>query len=261
MLGMALFAGWGTGGGTSRRHLLLELLSDQTRVLHTRRRLDRHVLRLRERRAHLRLSLELSRSVLLHLLNTGEAASGSVEGFLDRSVLLRHVHGSGQRSRLLAHRSLDLFKAHHLSARRSRRLELGLLVLLLLLGRLLGGQTPDAGVCLELGNVLGLGVVFIASTRGLGLLLMLVELLLLLLEALLRWRRLTSIVQSLFFFKGTGDLVGGAKEVKVLAYTATTTKGIVVEGIASLIELVGQGIVGVVKVEAGASSVTDWSNW
>jgi hypothetical protein len=235
----------------------LKLLSNQTRVLHARGRLDRHVLRLRERRAHLRLSLGLSRSVLLHLLDTGEAASGSVEGLLDRSVLLRHVHGSGQRSRLLAHRSLDLFKAHHLSARRSRRLELRLLVLLLLLlGRLLGGEAPDAGVCLELGNVLGLGVVFVARTRGLGLLLVL----LLLLEALLRRRRLTSIVQGLFFFKGTGDLVGGAKEVKVLAYTATTTKGIIVEGIASLVELVGQGIVGVVEVEAGASSVMDWSN-
>jgi hypothetical protein len=235
----------------------LKLLSNQTRVLHARGRLDRHVLRLRERRAHLRLSLGLSRSVLLHLLDTGEAASGSVEGLLDRSVLLRHVHGSGQRSRLLAHRSLDLFKAHHLSARRSRRLELRLLVLLLLLlGRLLGGEAPDAGVCLELGNVLGLGVVFVARTRGLGLLLVL----LLLLEALLRRRRLTSIVQGLFFFKGTGDLVGGAKEVKVLAYTATTTKGIIVEGIASLVELVGQGIIGVVEVEAGASSVMDWSN-
>jgi hypothetical protein len=235
----------------------LKLLSNQTRVLHAWGRLDRHVLRLRERRAHLRLSLGLSRSVLLHLLDTGEAASGSVEGLLDRSVLLRHVHGSGQRSRLLAHRSLDLFKAHHLSARRSRRLELRLLVLLLLLlGRLLGGEAPDAGVCLELGNVLGLGVVFVARTRGLGLLLVL----LLLLEALLRRRRLTSIVQGLFFFKGTGDLVGGAKEVKVLAYTATTTKGIIVEGIASLVELVGQGIVGVVEVEAGASSVMDWSN-
>jgi hypothetical protein len=235
----------------------LKLLSNQARVLHARGRLDRHVLRLRERRAHLRLSLGLSRSVLLHLLDTGEAASGSVEGLLDRSVLLRHVHGSGQRSRLLAHRSLDLFKAHHLSARRSRRLELRLLVLLLLLlGRLLGGEAPDAGVCLELGNVLGLGVVFVARTRGLGLLLVL----LLLLEALLRRRRLTSIVQGLFFFKGTGDLVGGAKEVKVLAYTATTTKGIIVEGIASLVELVGQGIVGIVEVEAGASSVMDWSN-
>jgi hypothetical protein len=219
----------------------LKLLSNQTRVLHARGRLDRHVLRLRERRAHLRLSLGLSRSVLLHLLDTG-------------------VHSSGQRSRLLAHRSLDLFKAHHLSARRSRRLELRLLILLLLLllllGRLLGGEAPDAGVCLELGNVLGLGVVFVARTRGLGLLLVL----LLLLEALLRRRRLTSIVQGLFFFKGTGDLVGGAKEVKVLAYTATTTKGIIVEGIASLVELVGQGIVGVVEVEAGASSVMDWSN-
>lgn len=133
-------------------------------------------------------------------------------------------------------------------------------MLLLLLGRLLGGEAPDAGVCLELGNVLGLGVVFVARTRGLGLLLLLLLVLLLLLEALLRRRRLTSIVQGLFFFKGTGDLVGGAKEVKVLAYTATTTKGIIVEGIASLVELVGQGIVGVVEVEAGASSVMDWSN-
>jgi hypothetical protein len=169
-------------------------------------------------------------------------------------VVLRHVHGTGQRSRLLAHRSLDLFKAHHLSARRSRRLELGLL----LLGGLLGGQAPDAGICLELGNVLGLGVVFVARTRGLGLLLLL--LLLLVLEALVRRRRLASIVQGLFFFKGTGDLVGVAKEVKVLAYTATATKGIIVEGIASLVELVGQGIVRVVEVEAGAGSVMGRSN-
>jgi hypothetical protein len=232
------------------------LLRDQARVLHARGRLNRHVLRLRERRAHLRLSLGLSRSVLLHLLDAREAAARSVEGLLNRSVLLRHVHGTGQRSRLLAHRSLDLFKAHHLSARRSRRLELGLLVLLLLLlGRLLGGQAPDAGICLELGNVLGLRVVFVARTRGLGLLLLLLVLLLLVLEALLRRRRLASVVQGLFFLEGTSDLVSGAKEVKVLAYTATTTKGIVVEGIASLVELVGQGIVSVVEVEAGASSV------
>jgi hypothetical protein len=191
------------------------------------------------------------------LLDTREAASRSVERLLNRGVVLRHVHGTGQRSRLLAHRSLDLFKAHHLSARRSRRLELGLLVLLLLLGGLLGGQAPDAGICLELGDVLGLGVVFVARTRGLGLLLLL---LLLVLEALVRRRGLASIVQGLFFFKGTGDLVGVAEEVKVLAYTATATKGIVVEGIASLVELVGQGIVRVVEVEAGAGSVIGRSN-
>lgn len=126
-----------------------------------------------------------------------------------------------------------------------------------MLGRLLRGQAPDAGICLELGNVLGLGVVFVSRTRGLGLLLLL---LLLVLEALVRWRRLASIVQGLFFFKGTGDLAGGAEEVKVLAYTATVTKSIVVEGIASLVESVGQGIVGVVEVEAGASSVVGSSN-
>jgi hypothetical protein len=67
-------------------------------------------------------------------------------------------------------------------------------------------------------------------------------------------------VQGLFFFEGTGDLVGGAEEVKVLAYTATVTKSIVVEGIASLVESVGQGIVGIVEVEAGASSVVGSSN-
>jgi hypothetical protein len=125
----------------------------------------------------------------------------------------------------------------------------------LVLSRLLGGQAPDAGICLELGNVLGLGVVFVAGTRGFGLLL-----LLLVLETLVRRRRLASIVQGLFFFEGTGDLVGGAEEVKVLAYTATVTKSIVVEGIASLVESVGQGIVGIVEVEAGASSVVGSSN-
>jgi hypothetical protein len=128
----------------------------------------------------------------------------------------------------LAHRSLDLFKAHHLSARRSRRLELRLLVL----SRLLGRQAPNAGICLELGDVLGLGVVFVAGARGLLLLL-------LMLEALLGLSSLTSIVQGLFFFKSTGDLVGGAEKVKVLAYTAAVTKGIVVEGIAGLVELFG----------------------
>jgi hypothetical protein len=60
--------------------------------------------------------------------------------------------------------------------------------------------------------------------------------------------------------EGTSDLVGVAKEVKVLAYTATATKGIIVEGIASLVELVGQGIVRVVEVEAGAGSVMGRSN-
>lgn len=170
----------------------------------------------------------------MHLLYTGEAATGSVERLLDRGVVLRHVHGTGQRSRLLAHRSLDLLKAHHLSARRSRRLELRLL-LLLLLRRLLGRQAPNAGIGFELGNVLGLGVVFVSG--ALGLLLLLVVLLLL--ETLLRLRRLTSIVQGLFFFDGSGNLVGGAEEVEVLAYTAAVAKGIVVEGIASLVELVG----------------------
>jgi len=156
-----------------------------------------------------------------------------MERLLDRGVVLRHVHGTGQRSRLLAHRSLDLLKAHHLSARRSRRLELRLL--LLLLRRLLGRQAPNAGIGFELGNVLGLGVVFVSG--ALGLLLLLVVLLLL--ETLLRLRRLTSIVQGLFFFDGSGNLVGGAEEVEVLAYTAAVAKGIVVEGIASLVELVG----------------------
>ena len=102
------------------------------------------------------------------------------------------------------------------------------------MSRLLRGQSPDAGVCLELGDVLGLGVIFIAGTRGLGLLL-----LRLVLEALVRRRRLASVVQGLFFLEGTGNLVGGAKEVKVLAYAATVTESIVVEGIASLVESVG----------------------
>lgn len=101
-----------------------------------------------------------------------------------------------------------------------------------MLGRLLGGQAPDASIGLELGNVLGLGVVFVA--RALGLLL-----LLLVLKTLLRLRRLTSIMQGLFFFDGTSNLVGGAKEVKVLAYTTAVTESVVVEGIAGLIELVG----------------------
>lgn len=116
------------------------------------------------------------------------------------------------------------------------------------MGRLLGGQAPDAGIGFELGDVLGLGVVFVARTGGLGLLLVV-------LEALLRLRRLASIMQSLFFFKSTGDLVGSAEKVKVLAYTATVTEGIVVEGIASLVKLVGQVIVGIIEVEAEAGSV------
>ena len=173
----------------------------------------------------------------MHLLYTGKAATGSVERLLDRGVVLRHVHGTGQRSRLLAHRSLDLLKAHHLSARRSRRLELGLL-LLLLLRRLLGRQAPNAGIGFELGNVLGLGVVFVSGALGLLLLLLLVVVLLLL-ETLLLLRGLTSVVQGLFLFDGSGNLVGGTEEVEVLAYTAAVAKGIVVEGIASLVELVG----------------------
>lgn len=62
-------------------------------------------------------------------------------------------------------------------------------------------------------------------------------------------------MQSLFFFKSTSDLVGSAKEVKVLAYTATVSERVVVEGIASLIELVCQTVVGIVEVEAEAGSV------
>ena len=102
-----------------------------------------------------------------------------------------------------------------------------------MLGRLFGGQAPNAGICLELGNVLGLGVVFVAGALGLLLLL-----LILVLETLLLLRRLTSIVQGLFFFDGAGNLVGSAKEVEILAYAAAVTKGIVVEGISGLVELV-----------------------
>ena len=76
----------------------MELLSDQTRILHAWRWLNRHVLRLRERRTRLRLSWRLTRSVLLHLLATREAASRSVVRLLNRGVVLRHVHGTGQRS-------------------------------------------------------------------------------------------------------------------------------------------------------------------
>lgn len=67
-------------------------------------------------------------------------------------------------------------------------------------------------------------------------------------------------MQSLLFFEGTGDLVGSAKEVKVLAYTATVTERVVVEGIASLIKLVGQIVVGIVEVEAEADSVMKSGN-
>ena len=105
---------------------------------------------------------------------------------------------------------------------------------MLLLRRLLGRQAPNAGIGFELGDVLGLGVVFVSGALGLLLLVVL-----LLLETLLRLRGLTSIVQGLFFFDGSGNLVGGAEEVEVLAYTAAVAKGIVVEGIASLVELVG----------------------
>jgi hypothetical protein len=119
-----------------------------------------------------------------------------------------------------------------------------LLLLLLLLvslrGWLLGYRgTPDGGIGLELGQVVGLLVCFVASALRLRL------------HSLLHGH--AGMMQRLLFHEGVTDLGGLAGEVKVPASLASrghaVAEGIIVEGISGLVQLVPKAVVGLLEVQ------------
>lgn len=134
-----------------------------------------------------------------------------------------------------AHRSLDLFQAHHLGdgGRRGS--------LPWLLGGFLSDRlAPDGCVSLKLGYVLRLLVGLIASARGLGG------------AGLRHW--LPGMMQCLLLEQSVPDLCGLASEIEVSADSfpgdrLVTAERVVVEVISSLLQTLSKTVVGVLKVQ------------
>lgn len=132
---------------------------------------------------------------------------------------------------LLAHHSLDFLQAHHLPGRRG-----DVLWKLCLLGnrRLLGLETPYVGTRFQLRDIIGIVIALVAGPGRLGsvgdgrLLLL--------------GRGMASLIDHLLFLEGIGDLGGLAGEVEIapnaLLGSWAGAKGVVIEGIVGLVELV-----------------------
>ena len=115
-----------------------------------------------------------------------------------------------------------------------------LLLSLRLLSRLLGHRcAPDGGICLELREIVRLLVGFISSALGL------------LLHCLLHGH--TGMMQRLLFHESLADLCSLAGEVKVPASLAggrhAGSKGVIVESVSGLVQLVSQAVVGLLEVQ------------
>ena len=115
-----------------------------------------------------------------------------------------------------------------------------LLLSLRLLSRLLGHRcAPNGCICLKLGQVVRLLVGFVSSALGL------------LLHCLLHGH--TNVMQRLLFHEGLADLRSLAGEVKVPASLAggrhAGAKGVIVEGVAGLVQLVSQAVVGLFEIQ------------
>lgn len=163
-------------------------------------------------------------------------------GRLDR----RHVLVKRRRCCLcwvLTHHGFDLVQAHHLP-RRHRTLLLRLW-LLSSRGRL-RLEAPDVGTGFQLGDVVGIMVTLVAGPGGLR---SVGDRRLLLLG-----RRVTSLVDHLLLLEGIGDHGRLAGEVEIpsdgLLGDWAAAKGVVIEGIVGLVELVAQAIVGFFKIDA-----------
>lgn len=166
-----------------------------------------------------------------------------------RHVLVRRrwcrLHG------LVTHHGLDLVKAHHLPRRRSR-----LLVRLWLFGRcrLLGLETPDIGASLELGDIVGVMVALVAGPGGLGGVEDGRRLVLDVLVHVLLGSGVANLVDHLLLVQRVCNLGRLAGEIKIAADVLLggrgAAKGVVVEGVVGLIELVAQAIVRLLEVDA-----------
>jgi hypothetical protein len=149
-------------------------------------------------------------------------------GLGGRHVLVRRRRG--WLPWLLTHHGLNLLQAHH-PPRRRRKL---LLRLRLSGGRgLLGLEAPDIGTRLQLRDVVGIMVALIAGPSGLrgvrnG-------------RPLLLGRGVASLVDHLLFLQGVCDLGRLAGKVEIasdaLLGRRGVAKGVVVEGIVGLVEL------------------------
>jgi hypothetical protein len=145
---------------------------------------------------------------------------------------------------LATHGCFDLVQAHQLpgwsdlwSRSRRRRLSLGGLLLL-------GLQAPDVCARFQLRNIFGVFVALVTSPgfRGLGN----------------RWlvvlrRSLAGLVEHLLFLQDVGDLGCLTRKVKVLVdglLDGRTPKGVVVEGVVGIIEVVAEAIVRLLEVDA-----------
>lgn len=181
--------------------------------------------------------------------------------------LLRGYLRLGCRLLLLPHRGLYLLKAHHLAPPRWLSCRLSCWLRRGSLGcGLCRANTPDAAVNIEVGHRFSFPIFFVSCAgrmiARLYRLACIVGALALVLGLGLTGARprsrLLSIEAEMLFLDGPGYLGCLSKEVKVLANfssasrlggTAATSKGIIVERIVSIVELVPQAIVGIFELE------------
>jgi len=172
-----------------------------------------------------------------------------------RTWILRLLHRRGAAGlvsgALSTHHSLDLVQAHQLPGRGGRFILLALLALLALGGLLLGLQAPDVCARLQLGDVLRVLVALVARAVGLGRLGDRWPVLLLLLRLVLG-NTLARLVQHLLLLQDVPHLGRLPRKVKVLVHGALNgrpAKGVVVEGIVAVIELVAEAVVRLLEVD------------
>jgi hypothetical protein len=201
-------------------------------------------------------------------------------GLRVRDGFLRWRLGLGCRFLLLTHGSLHLLETHDLPSTGWLRSSLRLGRRSRLRRRLGGTNTPDATVDIEVGHRLGILVFFIPRAGGaIGLLYRLGRMV-----SSLGWclaldvasialaltlgggrpgGRLLSVEAEMLLLNGTSYFGGLSKEVKVLSNLSTanctagagagstySSKGIIVEGIVGVVELVSETIVGVFELES-----------
>lgn len=171
-----------------------------------------------------------------------------------RRTLVLHLLDGRCAARLVAdalctHHGLHLVETHQLAGLaslrcRTRRWRVRLGLVVGLRGLLLRLQPPDVGARLELRDVLGVLVAFIAAAvglRGLGYR-----------RLVLLRRTLASLEEHLLLLQDVGHLGGLAGEVKVLVnglLDRRTAKGVVVEGIVRVVELVAKAIVCLFEID------------
>jgi hypothetical protein len=162
---------------------------------------------------------------------------------------------------LRTHGSFYLFQAHNLAASRRlsrfwcrrwcRRLSLG------------WANAPDTLVDIEVGNGVGCAILFVPGTGRLTRLLSRIISVLfsrrmgnVILRRVASGSRLLTVEAQMLFLDGIGDLGSLAKKVEILAnlargrrFGASTAKGVIVESIIGVVELVTEAVVSILEVE------------